>query len=331
MLCKKPFYKGGNAFGCSQCLPCRVKRRTEKTNRAILEALKQTQHSFITTTYDDNSVPKTSSGLPTLYRKDFTNFIKRLARKTERRIRYFGVGEYGEQTFRPHYHAIIFGVGPCHYFPGTSEQEKFARVKCTCPNCDLIRKTWQTPQKDGRTILGRTDCGSLTRDSAQYVAGYVTKKLTQPDNDKNREWRKANWMLLEDRVPEFPLYSLKPGIGAAAMENVAEILTTEHGCNELIESGDVPRRLNMGRKPLILDRYLRRKLREQLGFKEIGGQPGWQIEAQKEMRILLQAHSDREITAKEMQSLWQKKLHETQQKILNLESRTKVFSKKGTI
>ena len=29
----------------------------------------------------------------------------------ERRIKYFACGEYGNNTHRPHYHAIIYGVG----------------------------------------------------------------------------------------------------------------------------------------------------------------------------------------------------------------------------
>lgn len=295
--------------------------------RILLESVKHKNSCFATFTYDQDSLPIDGS----VSRKDQQNLLKRLRKQSKDPIRYAGVAEYGTETFRPHYHAIIFGVGPCYYFQGTSRQDKYQRLTCRCPNCETIRKSWQANLRDGRKIRGATDCGTVTFESAQYIAGYITKKLTQPDSDKNYGYRKEKNLLLGDRKPEFSFYSLKPGIGAAAMDDVAEVLTTEVGCDELIKTGDVPLSLRSNGKPLVLDRYLRRKLRERLGFMETGAQPGWQIQQQKEMRILLQAQADKLLSPQELRSEEIKLLEMRKQKILNIESRHKVFSKKGEI
>lgn len=83
--------------------------------------------------------------------------------------------------------------------------------------------------------------------SAQYIAGYCMKKMTQHSDIR-----------LRGRHPEFTRMSLKPGIGADAMWNVAsEILKYD-----LDQARDVPLTLRHGSKELPLGRYLRNKLRE---------------------------------------------------------------------
>jgi len=42
-------------------------------------------------------------------RSDVQNYFKRL-RKTSKELKYYAVGEYGEKTNRPHYHAIVFNA-----------------------------------------------------------------------------------------------------------------------------------------------------------------------------------------------------------------------------
>ena len=60
---------------------------------------------FITLTYDDENIPWDGS----LNKQHFQAFMKRLRwHNKEKKIRYFHVGEYGEQLSRPHYHALIF-------------------------------------------------------------------------------------------------------------------------------------------------------------------------------------------------------------------------------
>lgn len=70
---------------------------------------------------------------------------------------------------------------------------------------------------------------------------------------------------LEGRAPEFARMSLKPGIGADAMHDVASVLLY---LEEFSPSGDVPRHLTHGEKDFPLSRYLRRKLRTYVGKAE---------------------------------------------------------------
>lgn len=62
--------------------------------------------------------------------------------------------------------------------------------------------------------------------------------------------------------------SLKPGIGADAMVDVASVLTTDIGAQEILRVGNVPSSLSYGKKKLPLGRYLMRKLREEVGLNE---------------------------------------------------------------
>ena len=108
MVCKKPFTRGVEAYGCGQCLPCRVNRRRIWTHRVLLEAIKSSESSFITLTYDDENLPENGSLCPSHVR----DWLKRIRKKVEpRKLRYFLVGEYGDETKRPHYHVALFGVG----------------------------------------------------------------------------------------------------------------------------------------------------------------------------------------------------------------------------
>lgn len=64
---------------------------------------------FFTFTYDDDHVIHGDGG-PTLVKSDVQLFFKRLRKINKAKIRYYAVGEYGTQTHRPHYHAILFNV-----------------------------------------------------------------------------------------------------------------------------------------------------------------------------------------------------------------------------
>lgn len=235
MLCKKPFAKGGALFPCGQCVPCRINRRRVWTHRIMLESLQHDQNSFVTLTYEDAGLPVTRDGVPSLRKEDAKEWLKRLRRRYEpARLRFYLVGEYGDQSWRPHYHAVLFGFPSCSY--GMTRP----RARC-CVSCDLVRDTWA----HGNIFLGQ-----LTIQSAAYVAGYVTKKLTD-----------AGDVRLAGRAPEFATMSLKPGIGGDAMWDVASTLLAFG----LDEAGDVPAGLRHGGKILPLGRYLRRRLRTFVG------------------------------------------------------------------
>ena len=60
---------------------------------------------FLTLTYAESRLPENGS----LRSKDLQLFFKALRRRVKERIRYFAVGEYGSETKRPHYHALLYG------------------------------------------------------------------------------------------------------------------------------------------------------------------------------------------------------------------------------
>lgn len=211
-------------FGCGQCVPCRVNRRRLWSWRMFFESLCHDESAFLTLTYDERHLPPGGNLVP----KDLQDWLKRFRRALEpRRLRFFAVGEYGDQTFRPHYHASLFGVGP------------WAQR--------LVEQTWGK----GHVLLAE-----FNQTTAQYVAGYVVKKMTSVGDPR-----------LVGRVPEFARMSLRPGIGAEAMKVIAEQLGTDAGLEEMMRRcGDVPSQLLVGRRKVPLGRYLRAKLREEVGM-----------------------------------------------------------------
>jgi hypothetical protein len=204
-------------------------------HRIMLESFLQKDNAFVTLTYADDHLPKSSGSLATLNARDVQLWLKRL-RKVVRstRIRYFLVGEYGDVTERPHYHAALFGFPACAY-----GRSMFSRVNSNCcVACNTIRDTWK---------LGHVCVSGLGYESASYISGYVVKKLTRSDDVR-----------LKGRVPEFARMSSCPGIGRDALHEVgSEVL--RYDVNGKL--GDVPTGLRHGRRVLPLGRYLRRQLR----------------------------------------------------------------------
>ena len=128
--------------------------------------------------------------------------MKRL-RKTGVEARYFHCGEYGDQTGRPHYHACLFG----HAFP---DREKWA-----------VRKgnpVWRSDELERLWPYGNSEIGSLTFESAAYVARYVTKKVTGRDADSHYERLDPSTGELVQIEPEFATMSRRPGIGSGWFE-----------------------------------------------------------------------------------------------------------------
>ena len=70
--------------------------------------------AFVTLTYSDDQLVRTLGDFPTLCPEHPQAFLKRLrARVAPARFRFYLVGEYGDQTHRPHYHLVLFGFPTC--------------------------------------------------------------------------------------------------------------------------------------------------------------------------------------------------------------------------
>lgn len=263
MLCRNPYVKAGAAFPCGHCEPCLYNRKRMWKHRIMLESLCHKENVFATLTYRDECLPK-HEGIPVLDKKHLQDWLKRLRLRIEPvRIRFYAVGEYGDVTNRPHYHCIVFGLPTCargrtlRRLP--SKEPLWSEC---CDNCRLFGDTW---------LHGNVDLGTVASDSAAYVAGYTLKHMTHVDDIR-----------LNGRPPEFCRMSLRPGIGADAMWDVASDLM-KYGFDESLI--DVPTELAHGRSKLPLGRYLRSKLRVAIG--RDGGTPEEVLKAMaEEMRPL---------------------------------------------
>lgn len=237
MYCRDPYVKGSQAYPCGRCDPCLYNRKRLWTHRIMLEATCYTDNCFLTLTYADKHLPTLDDGTPTLKPEDLRNFWKRLRKEiSPLKIRYYAVGEYGDDNFRPHYHAALFNFPPCRQ---KETQYRDGLISC-CPRCDLVNRIW------GK---GRVFLGTLETDSAQYISGYVLKKLYKKTDPR-----------LDGRHPEFSRMSTDGGIGVSFMDEVASVLM------QYEVQGDVPSSLAHGKRMMPLGRYLRRKLREKMGL-----------------------------------------------------------------
>lgn len=141
--------------GCGKCLSCRQKRSRDWILRLKHEHQQSTKSLFLTLTYDDDQIPMSENGLPTLNKRDFQLFMKKLRKKSPLTLKYYAIGEYGSRTMRPHYHAIMFNASEKH-----------------------ITEIWDK---------GITHVGQVTGKSMAYVTGYTNKyilnKYTRQDGD----------------------------------------------------------------------------------------------------------------------------------------------------
>lgn len=230
MICSHPqFSKTAGQHPCGQCMECRINYKRVWAHRLLLEAKCHEFNSFTTLTLADSHLVFNNKA-PILYKPDVQNFCQRL-RDQLGPFRYYAVGEYGEQTQRPHYHLALFGVSD--------------------RSIDNVRHAWS----DDLGSKGHVHMGTLTVESAQYICGYVTKKMTKPNDPR-----------LEGREPEFALMS--KGIGRGYLD-VIQKYWGNYIHEYLRENEDVPKSLLHGERELPLGRYMVDKLRERFGVLEI--------------------------------------------------------------
>lgn len=173
---------------CGQCIGCRLERSRQWAVRCMHEQQMHEESCFLTLTYDTNNLP-TRKGIATLYKKDLTDFMKRLRTNTGMKIRYFQCGEYGEDMERPHHHVCLFGYD----FP---DKELFSYSKKGSPQYESVElsELWK---------MGYCLIGELNFESAAYVARYCTKVM-------NGKEAAAHY---QGRTPEYATMSRNPGIG----------------------------------------------------------------------------------------------------------------------
>lgn len=224
-MCKKPFRKETREFGCGQCNHCRINRSRLWVGRMLLESMEHPYSAFITLTYNDEHLPNP----PHLSKKAVQLFLKRLrGMLPDRNLRYYAVGEYGDKSWRPHYHLIIFGLSP------TEET--------------TVKKCWP---------FGFIQVGTAEPHSMSYTASYVIKKMTNPKDNR-----------LEGRTPEFATMSLKPGLGAGVVERMLKQYKGPNGQAAFDKLGWIAEQFRQEGHLYPLGRYLKEKVLSGLGLEK---------------------------------------------------------------
>lgn len=160
---------------CGKCVACLSKRRSQWTLRLNEEARNSQAVHFVTLTYADKNLPM-KNGIATLVKRDLQLFMKQIrvlqartyydsttgeimpewAGKELLPVRFFGSGEYGPATQRPHYHLILFNV-----------------IK---PIIENIHKIW---------LYGNVTVNIAKPGALHYVTKYLIQPMTcQPGQQK---------------------------------------------------------------------------------------------------------------------------------------------------
>lgn len=213
-------------INCGQCLSCRIQHAKIWAERCLLESQDYKSNMFITFTYDDNHLHYNELGYPVLYKKDMQDFFKRLrqylARRSLPNVRYFCAGEYGENSFRPHYHAIIFGLD-------LPDLKVYKVDKGTVYyNSEILQELWQNK---GFCVIGK-----VCAETVAYTARYSLKKLEFPSKliAENNLSEKVNSLsdkeyfyslIVTERVPKpFLIMSRRPGIARNYYDRNKELI-----------------------------------------------------------------------------------------------------------
>lgn len=192
---------------CGKCLGCRLDYSRQWADRMMLELDHTKQGIFVTLTYNDEKLPDYSS----LRKKDFQDFMKRLRKYcvdhlSNKKIRYYACGEYGSTTFRPHYHAIIFGLSLSDFsdcqIKGKNEFGQAYYIS------DIFADIWD----NGFALLSEVSWKTMA-----YVARYTMKKVGV-DPMQTEYFHEVS-----GTDPEFVLMSRRPGIGSYFFEDHKEI------------------------------------------------------------------------------------------------------------
>lgn len=184
---------------CGRCIGCRLAYSESMALRCVHEAKLHDYNSFVTLTYDDAHLPMYGD----LVYRHFQLFMKRV-RKRFGPVRFFMCGEYGDVNFRPHFHAILFGV----YF---SDRLVFKRSegRPSIYTSAALSELW---------TFGLSSVGDVSFQSAAYCARYVCKKVVGKDSESRYQRIVPETGEVVAVMPEFARMSLKPGIGAGWFE-----------------------------------------------------------------------------------------------------------------
>jgi len=164
---------------CGKCYPCLSNKRNGWTFRMLQETKYSESSMFLTLTYEEEYLQHYGDNIPTIVKTDLQKFNKRLRTRImdetglaiewfkvnkdtgelSPRYRYWGVGEYGDQGNRPHYHLIAWNIPD------------------VWTKWDPIHHQYYSEQLEELWGKGFIHLGTVTQQSIHYVAKYTLKDI----------------------------------------------------------------------------------------------------------------------------------------------------------
>lgn len=213
---------------CGQCRGCRWESAQQWAVRCMHEAQTADTASFLTLTYSDEHLPD-DRGVHVSHLQAFMKALRhsypcgKCGQAPGRRHgkspcgpfvpctrpRFFACGEYGERTLRPHYHLALFNES----FDDDRELHKVNARGDRLYTSKRLDRLWGK----GHALIG-----SLSFESAAYIARYVCKKINGKKAEQEdprtglKPYQRVDTSTGEvfDVTPPFVTMSRKPGIGA---------------------------------------------------------------------------------------------------------------------
>lgn len=194
-------------FPCGVCENCKRDRISILEQRAKFEWRNNKYCAFIDLTYDNNHLEYNFGDngehiLPTVSKKSFHKYIDNLRhylknhniKNCNSKFSWLGCSEYGDSTFRPHYHIILFGVD---FHSGYK----------------FLNKLWKN---------GYVDVKPVYNGAIRYVLDYLEKQQKGENNDR----------MYFDRGINQPFVSWSKGFGSGFYKEHADEIA-ETGCIQI--------------------------------------------------------------------------------------------------
>ncbi|AXH73996.1 MAG: replication initiator protein [Microviridae sp.] len=142
---------------CQKCYMCKRRRVLGWAFRLEQQLKVSSSQSFITLTYNTDTLPILDNLQHTLNPDDITIFMKRLRNYNDKKLKYYVCGEYGDDTKRPHYHMLLYNA-----------------------KIDTIQKAWDK---------GIVHYGNVEMPSIVYALKYIMKpgRIPEFNGDKRQK------------------------------------------------------------------------------------------------------------------------------------------------
>lgn len=263
---------------CGKCSVCVQSRAADWKRRLDVEASQHKYTFFVTLTYSDDTVPEfeplryqdypyltdhdredifnyisehdVSPRYLVLRYQDIQLFMKRLRNyinrddsipEEEKNIRFYACGEYGETTYRPHWHLLI-------YHDSDDLALQMVKYASRTENGDLIEsygsllgkychQAWTISDKNSHELKGKITVEPVKGNASQYLSKYVNSTCDLPEF--LRSCRAFRPCTMASRCPSIGSFKLNKEKAKEIIDSGSNTLFNEFG-NEFDGNVDLP-------------------------------------------------------------------------------------------